>query len=91
MIRAMAGDGGRGIVAARGTGGVITTRRRLVSGALPARVVFSGLAADSQFAHFLLSFIVGRPVVRVGVVRGRSGRWEISAAVVRGDRFGGVR
>lgn len=84
----MAGDGGRGVVAASGARGVITTRRRLVSGALLARVVFSGPATDSHIAHFPLNFIVGRTVVRVGVVRGRSGRWEISAAVIRGDRFG---
>ena len=92
MIRAMAGDGGRrAIVAASGTRGVLTTRRRLVSGALLARVIFSGLATDSQIAHSLLNFVVGRPIVRVGVICGRSGWWEISAAVIRGDRFGGAR
>jgi len=84
----MAGDGRGGVVAARGTGGVLTTKRRLVSGTLLARVVFSGPATDCDIAHFPLSFIVGRTVVRVGVVRGRSGRWKISAAVIRGDGFG---
>ena len=88
MIRALAGGGCRGgIVAARGTRGVITTERGLVSGALLARVVFRSLGTDSQIAHLPLNFVVGRPVVGVGVVRGRSARWEISAAVIRGDGF----
>lgn len=74
------------------TRGVITTRRRLVSGASLARVVLSGFATDRHITHLLLNFAVGRPIVRVGIVRGRcGGSWEISTSVVRGDRSVGIR
>ena len=47
LIGAMARDGCRGVVAARGTRGVIATGRRLITGALLAGVVFRGLSTDS--------------------------------------------
>lgn len=47
MIRTMARDGSRGsVVTARGTRGVIATRRRLIPGALLVGMVFSGFATD---------------------------------------------
>lgn len=89
----MARDGGRcGVVAASSTRGVIPARRRLVSSAPLASVVLSGFVTDRHIAHLPLNLAVGRPIVRIGIVRGRGGRsWEISTSVVRGDRFVGTR
>jgi len=89
----MARDGGRGgVVTASSTRGVIATRRRLVSGAPLARVVLSGFATDRHITHLPLNLAVGRPIVRVGIVRGRGGgSREISTSMVRGDRFVGTR
>lgn len=83
--------GGRAVVATRDTRGVMTTRRRLVSCALLVRVVFSGLVTDSQIAHSLLDFIIGRTVVGIGVVCGGSVPWKICTSEIRGDRFGSAR
>jgi hypothetical protein len=48
MIRALTVDGGcDAVVATSSSRGVITASRRLVSGALLARVVFRSLATDS--------------------------------------------
>jgi hypothetical protein len=92
MVRTLARDGCRGgVVATGGTRGVITTRGRLVSGALLA-VVFRGLSTNPQVTHFSLDFVVSRHVVGVGVIGGRrSGTREASSTHIRRNRLVSAR